>query len=500
MIRKNFESDRVIDNLYTKEQVGEVVTPIFIRDAIEEDLASRRKKEMRAGVSYYNEEHEILKAKADVIEVDGQPVKIPNASNFKVVHNFHTLLVDQKKDYMMGGGITFTFEDSISEKQQEAIEAKLTPDFDENMQKTVLGASNKAEEWIHYFIDENGQYDYAIIPAEQIIPFYDGRLDRVLTMVIRYYRVEITNVTTGKKESVNAVEVWEPDKVTYYIQTPGGNYILDPNEPINPRPHAIVGEVDFTEERNLNEDEVFSWQSVPFLPLYNNSARKTDLRPIKSLIDLYDQLISTGANTIIDVQEAIWEVRGAEGEKIGELAKKLRTYKTVATSDESGSGIKGHQLDIPWDARKDLIEKTKEAIYEQGRGVDMSSDKFGNSPSGIALKFLYSGLDIKCNALEISLNTLIRKLVYSIVYYLNFTKNWDINPKDISWKINRSTLANDAEQAQIAQGSKGVISDKTIVENHPWTKKNPEREMNRIEEEAEQRASMGDFEIDMDQN
>ncbi|MHA2182527.1 MAG: phage portal protein, partial [Promethearchaeota archaeon] len=376
LIQRNNESDQLISNMYTKEFVAGIISKAFVRDQIEKDIPSLKKKKMKQGVAYYNEIQDILKAKANVVDIGGQAISIVGKSNIRAVHNFHTLLVDQKKDYLVGNQIKFSYDESISEEHQKQIKLMLRTEFHKNMQLLVLGASNKSEEWTHYFINEKGEFDWVVIPAEQIIPFYDGKYDRELVGIIRYYNVEVTDVETSKTRNVKRAEVWTKDDVTYYIQTAGNSYEPDPDEILNPRPHVILGDFLESDREQLMSDEKFSWDVVPFIPVYNNTAKKTDLQPIKSLIDLYDQLIATGANTIIDLQEALWEVKGYEGDDITELSQKLKQFKVVNLDADKNAGIKGHQLDIPWEARKDLIEKTKDAIYEQGRGVNTNSDNF----------------------------------------------------------------------------------------------------------------------------
>lgn len=498
-IQLNYESDKVNKDLYTKEQVGDIVDPVFVRDEITRDLQSPEKKRMQQGVDYYNEKHKILNATANEIEIDGKKQIIPNASNFKIIHNLHTKLLDQKRDYLTSKGVLFTYDEAITDDQKNFLKQHLGKYFNKSIRSLVLGSGNKSVEWLHYFIDEDGHFDSVVVPAEQVIAFYDGKYDRFLSMIIRYYKVEITNVETGVKKKINRAEVWTEKDVTYYIETAGGTYVKDPEEPVNPRPHGIKGDFLENEDKTeMLEDEIFSWLKVPFIPLYNNPAKKTDLQPIKSLIDLYDILISTGANTIIDIQEAIWEVKGAEGEKASQLLEKLLKYKLINVEGEAGAGIKGHQLDIPWDARKDLLEKTKESIYEQGRGVNMSQDKLGNSPSGISLEFLYNDLDTKCNEVELSLDELIEEFLIALTSYYNMNNEDKIDYELISWTIPRSRVidGSDGALSEVAAKSKGIISDETIVENHPWSKKDPEREMNRLKEEAKQKAEITNFEFE----
>ena len=46
----------------------------------------------------------------------------------------------------------------------------------------------------------------------------------------------------------------------------------------------------------------------------------------------------------------------------------------------------------------------------------------------------------------------------------------------------RTSVRNDQETAQIAAQSKGIVSDKTIVRNHPWVE-DQEKEMQQLQEQ-----------------
>lgn len=67
--------------------------------------------------------------------------------------------------------------------------------------------------------------------------------------------------------------------------------------------------------------------------------------------------------------------------------------------DEDG-GAEAITAPVDIAAAKDDFDTLRKDIYDFGQGVDKNSDKLGNSPSGIALKFIYSGLDLKCNRME----------------------------------------------------------------------------------------------------
>ena len=71
-------------------------------------------------------------------------------------------------------------------------------DFDDCMQELLKNASNKGKEWLHPFVDEEGNFDYLRIPAEEVIPIYDSTKKRSLLYAIRYY--DIKNIDDELKQ------------------------------------------------------------------------------------------------------------------------------------------------------------------------------------------------------------------------------------------------------------------------------------------------------------
>ncbi len=134
----------------------------------------------------------------------------------------------------------------------------------------------------------------------------------------------------------------------------------------------------------------------------------------------------------------------------------------------------------------------------------------GSAPSGIALKFLYSGLDLKCNKLEIEFKNSWEQLLYFVNIYLAETGQGNYSNEEVEIVFNRDIAINETETISNCTNSKDVISDETIIANHPWVK-DPEQELERLVKQKEetlkkhqeafgmnieQQASGGDDEVD----
>ena len=95
-------------------------------------------------------------------------------------------------------------------------------------------------------------------------------------------------------------------------------------------------------------------------------------------------------------------------------------------------------------------------------GVDPDPEAFGDS-SGVALQFLYSLLELKAGMMETQFRPGFAELVRAICRVEGLAE-----PKTILQTWTRNMIRNDLETTQIATQSVGVISDQTILKNHPW--------------------------------
>ena len=453
----------------------------IIKELIEEhDIIS-----MREGINYFNNKNDIID-RVIYYWKDGAKVEDETSPNNRVPNNYHKILVMQKMGYLVGKPITFS--DKESEEDEEGninspneelvteINTILDETWDDTVNELIKGASNKGVEWLQPYIEEAdqgiGDFKYAVIDAREVIPIWETSKLQALDSVLRYYTVWV-----NKKERYRA-EWWTKDTVTYYIQDENGEFILDDegNEVtesedkvfINPSSHYYFNGVGY------------GWGAVPFIPFKNNEELSTDLQDYKELIDIYDKVYADGANNIESIQDAIWVLKNYEGTELEEFQDNLRKYKALKVDEKGGADVK--TAEIPTEAREKFLDRTEENIYTFGMGVDVSTDKYGQNPSGVALKFLYALLDLKCDVLERKFKKSIRELLWFIAEYYKITQKKDYNHKAIDITFNRSMITNEAEKIESAQQSKGVISDETIVANHPWVD-DPQKEMEKIEEQ-----------------
>ena len=219
---------------------------------------------------------------------------------------------------------------------------------------------------------------------------------------------------------------------------------------------------------------------VPFVPFWNNNRHTDDLKNIKKLIDVYDKVYSGFINDLDDVQELIFVLTGYGGEDLNEFLNNLKKYKVVKLNDDGmsdKSGLSTLSIEIPIEARNSVLEATRKAIFEQGQGFDPQPENFGNQ-SGVALKFMYAMLEMKVGMMEAQFRFGFGRLIRAIC------KAENISCENIIQSWYRTSIRNDLEQSQICKESVGIVSDRTILENHPLVE-DVDEELKRLEKQKE---------------
>lgn len=371
--------------------------------------------------------------------------------DWRIGHGHHANMVDQTTGYIAGDAPTITHEDT---RVQDVITEHLSDEFHDDLIDVLTAALNKGVEWVHPFVNEDGEFKYMQIPAEQCIPIYKDRKGRILESLIRTYMV-------GDEQRV---EYWTAETVTYYVKTDGGLELAWYHGMDNPNPatHFDTG----------------SWGKVPFIPFKNNTDAVSDIWRYKQFIDAMNRRSSDLQNMFDESTELIYILKGYEGTNLAEFMANLRYYKAINVDSEGG--VETVQVEVPVSSSIDYLEQMKKYIYDYGRGVDFSKNELGNSPSGIALKFLYTNLELKAKQLARKTTPAIQQLVW---FALEFEDMDTEAANDVEVRYHFNRMVNELEQSQIANQSTSILSQDTLLANHPWVD-DMEKEKERIEAEG----------------
>ena len=209
---------------------------------------------------------------------------------------------------------------------------------------------------------------------------------------------------------------------------------------------------------------------------------------MKPLIDVYDKVYSGFINDLDDIQELIFVLSGYGGEDLNGFLSDLKKYKTIKVDGDEGGAVSTLNIEIPIEARNSVLEATRKAIFEQGQGFDPQPENFGNR-SGEALKFMYSLLEMKTGLMETEFKLGFSRLIRAICKALGIECSVIIQ----TWT--RTSIKNDVEQAQICRESVGIVSQKTILKNHPLVE-DADAEIKQLETEEKENQKKTELYVD----
>ena len=426
---------------------------------------------------YYESKNDILNMP---IKTDEEKNPLHNADN-RVAHNFHGLLVDQKASYMFTAPPLFDIGNQLGNGR---ITEVLGDKWAKTCKKLCVNASNSGIAWLHFWKDKNKQFKYGVVDSKQIIPVWSSDLDETLLAVLRVYNQ--IDETIG--ENYTIYEYWTDTECQAFRRLTDKT-IDEGLEPFVMFSKFLV-DTSTSEESNILKHD---FEMVPFIPFFNNDLRTSDLDKIKSLIDTYDKTYSGFANDLEDIQEIIFVLSGYEGTSLKEFLQNIKKYKSIKVNGDEGGAVNTLTIDIPVEARDKLLTMTRKAIFEQGQGVDPDPQNFGNA-SGVALKYLYSLLELKAGLMETEFKLGFGTLIRVICKHLN------IECKQIVQTWTRTAIQNDLEQSQICQNSIEVVSMRSIRKAHPLVEDIAAEEKQIEEEQQEEREKdyKGTFKQDME--
>lgn len=420
--------------------------------AVGEWLSSRERKWMLDGQRYYENRCDILGRKRWVIGENGQPRVDGTLVNSRIAHGLVRKLVDQKCQYLFGRPFTVRTEDSGFRK---ALEEFFSREMRNRVKNLCKEAVNKGIAWLQVYPDGE-RLGCRKIPSEQVIPLWRDGEHTKLDGVLRVFGQE--RFRGLKKEKAVCVEEWSPEGVKFWLYR-DGRLEADPER--RERSHLRI------------DGKPYNFEETPFIPFKYNEEELPLLQFIKPLIDDYDLLKSDDANTLLDSPNAIMVLQNYDGEDLGEFRRNLAQYKAVKVTDNGGLDIKS--APVVTDAVNAHLERTRKDLYEAGRGVDTQRQSLGNL-SGVALKFLYADLDLDCSGIETEFAAGFERLFGFLKVWMSLTGQGDFFGEEAQIILNRDILINEAEAIEGCAASTGMLSKRTILENHPWVERAGEEE------------------------
>ena len=409
-----------------------MLTTAEIKQFIQDDIASEKKRLAKIGERYAEGEHDILRCRLFYYNADGNLVEDKTRSNIKIPHPFFMELVEQLSPYMLSFKKNPIRAKEKVEGLQDHLDLYFNDEFWAEIGALIDGAYSKGFEYLYAFKNEENRLAFQCADSMGVVEVREEDTDDHCKYIIYWY---IDRIEKGKKE-IRRIQVWSESDTTYFVQAGDGKIELDNSVEINPRPHVV-----FTNEKG--EKMGYPLGFIPFWRLDNNKKRFSGLKPIKGLIDDYDLHACSLSNNLTDFDTPLHVVSGFQGDNLDELQTNLKTKKIVGVDSEGDVQIR--TVDIPYEARKAKLEIDERNIYKFGFGLNTYGLKDTAATTNIAIKTAYAGLKMKADRLQHRLCGVLNGLVKVVLKEINDENGTDFTISDIEYDFKRETMVNETE-------------------------------------------------------
>ena len=407
-----------------------------IKNFNDNDAASKKKQLAKTGLRYYEADHDIKNYRIFYIDGEGNLQEDKTKSNIKISHPFFTENVDQEVQYMLSGKDGFIKSDNPELQKELDDYFNENEDFTAELYEVLEGAIAKGFEYMYAYKNAEGRTAFQCADSIGVVEVKAKETDDHCDYVIFWY---IDRIGKDNKK-VKRIQVWNDVETHFFCQVDDGKILPDDSVELNPRPHTIY--------KKGNDANTYyeGFGFIPFFRLDNCKKQFSGLKPIKDLIDDYDLMSCGLSNNIQDTNEALYVVKGFQGDNLDELMVNIKAKKHIGVDEDGGVEIK--TIDIPYEARQAKLELDEKNIYRFGMAFNSAQMGDGNI-TNIVIKSRYALLDLKCNKLTIRLKQFMRKLLKVVLKEINDQHGTDYQQSDVWFNFEREVMTNAADNAQI---------------------------------------------------
>lgn len=440
----------------------------FIVQEIHRFWRSKRCRDMVDGDLYYRGKHDILHKKRTAIGENGELITLDNLPNSRIVDNQFRKMVDQKANYLVGQPFV------IRSENQEFADALqpylLTKKFARLIKAVTRDALCCGIGWLYPYYDDNGSLTFRRLRPYEVIPLWADEEHTRLDAAIRVY--DMTEYVGNTEKVVHRVEVYD-DTGIHYFTLNGGN--LTPIEPFN-APYIMAG------------DQAYNWEHIPLVAFKCDAEETPLLTRCRSMQDGLNEIESQWQDQMQeDPRNTIMVLVNYDGENLGEFRRNLATYGAVKVrSDSSGGGdVRTLQIEVNAENYQTLVQQFKKAIIENCMGYDAKDDRLGSNANEMNIKSMYSDIELDTNGMETEYQAAFEELIWFITCHIANVGGGDFENEQYELIFNRDILISESSAIADCKNSMGIISNETIVANHPWVD-DVQGELDRLAAEKEE--------------
>jgi SPP1 family phage portal protein len=430
-------------------------------------LSSQARENQLLGEAYY-------RVNGEGVEILKKEQKLPKRSNIKRVHPYIRELVDQKVGYLLSNAPEVATENA---QYKAVLDAIMDKRFMRLLMRTVKDIEKCGMAYWQPYFNSESELAFKRLKPWEVKPLWLDDDHEKLGGFIRVWERE--EYVSRQKKTVRYVTYGDDKCFRHYRYEEGSSRF----EPIGTEPHFSL----VTQKDGKLVRTPYQWGRVPLVYWKANDEEQGIVELLKSLVDDYDNQASKNSDLLADIAQLVWVIKGYGGQDLGSFMGDLRKYMAMKVDPDGGGGVDTIKTEPDTSAVAELLTRTRQNVYQFGRGVDTQNEDLGNA-SGQAIRFRYGNLDLDSSIIESELQASFEIVEWFIQRALLLTGKGDFTSEDAQITFHRDTIINEKEIVDVCSASKGIISDQTIMEHHPWAAEDEADRLTKQEEEAMKRA------------
>lgn len=415
--------------------------------------AARGEERKRAFLSRLIDEHEASEAYRVAVDADlydrqrnstinnfiqqlftssGARVENFVASNNKAASGFFNLLNTQRNSFLLGNGVTFSGDRDTK--------ARLGQRFDADLLEAGYYAL------IHGVSFPFWNNDHMIVfKLTEFAPLWDEETG-ALRAGLRYWCLE-----RGQRPVM--ATLYEEGGTTRYKSRTNGHSSLEPLDKA-PRPYKRITTKAPADAEGVTVGE--NYGALPVVPLYGSRLHQSTLIGMKENIDSYDLIFNGWANDLRDCAQIYWLLENYGGMSDDDVVKfrdRLLTMHAAVADTSQGGKVAAYTQEVPYAARKALLDEIKDGIYRDFGGLDLRGVSAGQL-TATAIKAAYETLNQKADDFEMQVIDCVQGIL----------RLMGIEDTPV---FKRSIIANEPEQVQMVMQEIELLDRETALSKLP---------------------------------
>lgn len=448
------ETDRI-----NRSIVHGAKTALSDKEFLELEIAKWKRSDLRknqiTSVKYYKGDHDILYRKRTVIGQDGLLQTVDNLPNNRIVDNQYAKLVDQKANYLVGKPFS---KNTDNTQYADEISKVFNKRFMRTLRNLCEDALNCGIAWLYVHYDRHGKLRFKRFEPFEILPFWADAEHTELDCAIRVY--EVITYEGQFERIIEKVELYSANGIERYTLT---------NGQLVPDAAGMTDHILLTDSAGNRLG--YNWQRIPLIAFKYNNKETSLITRVKSLQDGINEMWSDFENNMQeDSRNTILVIKNYDGQNLAEFRHNLAAYGAVKvrTVDGAEGGVDTLTVTVNAQNYETILRLMKKALIENGRGFDAKDERLSNNPNQMNIQSMYSDIDLDANEMETELQAAFEELMWFINVHLANSGHGDFNEEKLDIKFNRSVLINESAIIESIAKSSGIVSEETLLANHPW--------------------------------